>query len=73
MIDLTGMTSLTEKHIPMIEEKGRKFATLDISVIEGIIETNEKYMYIDDYPGLRGESQINVVAALYALELKKSF
>jgi hypothetical protein len=72
-VDLTGMTSLTQKHIPMIEEKARSFASLNISTIKGIIANNEKWMYVDDYPGLRGESQINVAAAQYALELKKSF
>jgi hypothetical protein len=72
-IDLTGMTSLTQRHIPMIEEKARLFQKLNPIILEEIIKKNEKWMYTDDNPGLRGESQLNVVAARYALELKKSF
>lgn len=73
MIDLTGMTSLSAAHIPEIEKKAKILDGLDTSTIKYIISNNEGYMYIDDYPGLRGEAQINVAAARYALELKKSF
>ena len=69
--DLSPYTSLTRKHLPQIEEKAHNFSSLFESVLEGIIKNNRPYMYIDDYPGLRGDAQLNVAAAKYALELKK--
>ena len=71
MIDLTGMTSLTKDHIREIEMKAKLFSGLSKSMIEEIIDKNKKYMYVDDFPGLRGESQINYVAAKHALSIKK--
>ncbi len=70
-IDISDCPGLSKAHFDMILREADSMKNCPVSFLKEILEKNRKTMYIDDYPGLRGESQIKVAAARYdALSLK---
>lgn len=72
LVDIEGMTSLTKGHIPELVKRAKDLAASKMSddVINRQIEESRKTMYVDDYPGLRGDSQMNVVIYTAALKIR---
>jgi len=73
-VDLSGCISLTQGHIPEILKTAEamaspKHAWNDAQVRE-YMERERRDMYVDDFPGLRGQAQINYAAARHALALR---
>jgi len=65
--DLSNYPSLCAGHERMIQDHVDMYAKCRTVYLLEVVSENKKYMYIDDYPGLRGESQIKVCAARYVL------
>ena len=65
-------TLLPESFLGEIEEDGRALAAgfTKTRDIQKRIKDAEKWMYEDDAPGLRGESQMTVATGTYALHLR---
>jgi len=71
-VDISDCTSLTKDHIPMVLRRAEEFSWMTIEDLQKKIEKNTPNMYVDDYPGLRGDAQIEVAAARHAIKLKGS-
>ena len=65
-------TLLPESFLGEIKEDGRALAAgfTKTKDIQKRIKDAEKWMYTDDAPGLRGESQMTVATGTYALHLR---
>jgi hypothetical protein len=67
-----AMTLLPESFLERIQEDGQKLASglTKNKDIQARMKEAKKWMFEDDAPGLRGESQLTVATCAYALHLR---
>ena len=66
-------TMLPNSFLSQVKQDGEKLAERAISNKDMIdaIKKARKFMFVDDSPGLRGDSQLTVATCTYALSIRK--